>query len=189
MRSIPEMKTELSSRNLKIILPAGKSADREIIADTLSENRIPGKNHSLYRMKISVFFLIILQLIISKTAFAGNDMCLYASVAALKTEMMVASLSCHTSTSYNIYIRRYRAVFLLADRSLKTGFGTLHPGYDEWITELANFRSIQRNAAGDSYCHDAELFLKSLSAGKESPVAAASRLSVTYPSMSLCHKD
>ena len=76
-------------------------------------------------------------------------------LAALKSALMVAALTCHAEDRYNQFVVRYRADLLKAERALGGYFVRAHRGrqaFDDYITSLANAQSEAGIRLGGTIC-------------------------------------
>lgn len=107
-----------------------------------------------------------------------------ATVLALKTELMISALQCSGKQSYNTVILRFRGEMLLGERTLRSWF-TRNLGeraYDEYVTNLANYRSREASMAYPAYCQGSRTrFSSAMSIRKGGLAAYASRLDIAGP--------
>lgn len=78
-------------------------------------------------------------------------------LAALKSALMVAALTCHAEDRYNQFIGRYRADLLKAERALGGYFGRAsarakQQALDDYVTSLANAQSEADIGLGAEIC-------------------------------------
>jgi hypothetical protein len=79
------------------------------------------------------------------------------SVAALKSELMVAAVSCHADDQYNDFIRRNRSVLVAEEKTSEGYFSRNDRAHwqrtrDDYITQLANAQSQRAMVLGNQFC-------------------------------------
>jgi len=79
------------------------------------------------------------------------------SVAALKSDLMVAAVSCAADEKYNAFITRYRPT-LVAEEKLEEAYFSRNDkrrwqqAHDDYITQLANAQSQRAMVLGSQFC-------------------------------------
>jgi len=79
------------------------------------------------------------------------------SVAALKSNLMVAAISCRDEEKYNDFVRRYRPSLLQQEKTAETYFSRNDKRHwqqsrDDYITQLANAQSQRAMVLGSQFC-------------------------------------
>ena len=79
------------------------------------------------------------------------------SVAALKSDLMVAAVSCGADAKYNAFVTRYRSALLAQEKTVETYFNRSDKRHwqqdrDDYITQLANAQSQRAMMLGDQFC-------------------------------------
>ncbi len=79
------------------------------------------------------------------------------SVAALKSNMMVAAISCRAEEKYNAFVTRYRPSLVQQEKTAETYFTRndkrrWQQTRDEYVTGLANAQTQRAVVLGDQFC-------------------------------------
>ncbi len=79
------------------------------------------------------------------------------SVAALKSDLMVAAVSCQADAKYNAFVTRYRPSLLAQEKMMETYFSRndkrrWQQERDDYITQLANAQSQRAMVLGNQFC-------------------------------------
>jgi hypothetical protein len=79
------------------------------------------------------------------------------SVAALKSDLMVAAVSCQADEKYNDFVRRYRPALVAQEKAMETYFSrndkrSWQRTRDDYITQLANAQSQRAMVLGSQFC-------------------------------------
>lgn len=80
-------------------------------------------------------------------------------VAALKTQLMIAALSCGNTDRYNGFVTKNRTGLVVQEKAL-SGYFTRNYGksgqkaQDDYITQLANMQAQRRTRDTDAFCKD-----------------------------------
>ncbi len=79
------------------------------------------------------------------------------SVAALKSHLMVAAISCRADEKYNAFVTRYRPALLQQEKATESYFnrGDKRHGQqlrDDYVTQLANAQSSRAMVLGSQFC-------------------------------------
>jgi hypothetical protein len=80
-------------------------------------------------------------------------------VAALKTRLMIAALSCGATDRYNGFVTKNRSGLVAQEKNLTQYFArnygkTSQKAQDDYITQLANLQAQRRTRDADSFCKD-----------------------------------
>ncbi len=89
-------------------------------------------------------------------------------VTALKSQLMVAALSCRQDSQYNSFIERNRPQLVAHDKELMAWFRRTYGGqgvrrFDDFITSLANAQSQEGIRQGTSFCGNMTPFFTEIS--------------------------
>lgn len=89
-------------------------------------------------------------------------------VTALKSQLMVAALSCRQDSQYNSFIERNRPHLVSHDQTLMAWFRRTYGGqgvrrFDDFITSLANAQSQEGIRQGTSFCGNMTPFFAEVS--------------------------
>jgi hypothetical protein len=79
------------------------------------------------------------------------------SVAALKSDLMVAAVSCQADAKYNAFVTRYRPSLVAQEKLVETYFNRndkqrWQQERDDYITQLANAQSQRAMVLGSQFC-------------------------------------
>ena len=79
------------------------------------------------------------------------------SVAALKSDLMVAAVSCQADEKYNAFVTRYRPSLVAAEKTTESYFSRndkrrWQQARDDYITQLANAQSQRAMVLGSQFC-------------------------------------
>jgi hypothetical protein len=79
------------------------------------------------------------------------------SVAALKSELMVAAVSCQADEKYNDFVKRYRPALVTGEKTAEGYFSRNDRPHwqrvrDDYITQLANAQSQRAMVLGSQFC-------------------------------------
>jgi hypothetical protein len=79
------------------------------------------------------------------------------SVAALKSDLMVAAVSCQSDEKYNAFVTRYRPTLVAEEKLVETYFSRndkrrWQQERDDYITQLANAQSQRAMVLGSQFC-------------------------------------
>lgn len=79
------------------------------------------------------------------------------SVAALKSDLMVAAVSCQADEKYNAFVTRYRSMLVAEEKLEETYFSRndkrrWQQAHDDYITQLANAQSQRAMVLGSQFC-------------------------------------
>ena len=79
------------------------------------------------------------------------------SVAALKSNLMVAAVSCRADEKYNAFVTRYRPLLVQQEKTAESYFSRndkrrWQQDRDDYITQLANAQSQRSMVLGSQFC-------------------------------------
>jgi hypothetical protein len=141
-------------------------------------------------MRRPIASLTAIALLASQSAWAQSNLrCLSpqelsaVQIAALRSEMMVVTTTCHTDDQYNAFIRKFQADLQHNEAAigdlLKRKFGSrAQVEHDRFSTEMANAESILGMRLGEDFCaHDGLLFheVMALDSPSDLPLYAAGK--------------
>lgn len=114
-------------------------------------------------------------------------------VTALKSQLMVAALSCRQDSQYNGFIERNRRHLVTHDQALMAWFRRTYGGqgvrrFDDFITSLANAQSQEGIRQGTSFCGNMAPFFAEVStvSTPEATIALASTKQFGAPTAANC---